>query len=117
MNTSKEKFNVLCVVAKAETERYKALYDELKEKKKTQLKEINNGYVHESQLYNDAIKKAQTIISKLQYLSTVPVPESFTQVEDEKTVVELKEKIIEAHQELEAVKANVPTYEIPERYL
>lgn len=71
----------------------------------------------DSNEFNDAIKKAQTIISKLQYLSTVPVPESFTQVEDEKTVVELKEKIIEAHQELEAAKANVPTYEIPERYL
>ena len=67
--------------------------------------------------FREAIEKAQKIITKLQYLSTVPVPESYLAVEDEESVLKLKDQIVEAHKELEAAKANVPTYEIPAKYL
>lgn len=84
---------------------------------KSEIVLLNETVDQDSGEFRDAIKKAQTIITKLQYLSTVPVPQSFLKVEEERSVVELKGKIIEAHKELEAAKANVPTYEIPAKYL
>lgn len=78
---------------------------------------LNETVDQDSDKFREALQKAQTIISKLQYLSTVPVPESFLKVEEEWSVVDLQNKIIEAQREREIVKANVPTYEIPKRYL
>lgn len=64
-----------------------------------------------------AYEKAQVIITKLQFLSKTPVPESYLKPEEEATVVEFDNKIIDAHRALEEAKMNVPTYDIPEKYL
>lgn len=71
----------------------------------------------DSNEFRDAIDKAQKIITKLQYLSTVPVPATFLKVEEEQSVVALQNQIVNAHEELEIAKANTPKYEIPARYL
>ena len=47
----------------------------------------------------------------------IPVPESFLPVEDEASVIALDDKIIEANRELDAAKADKPTYDIPSQYL
>ncbi|MBQ6893553.1 MAG: hypothetical protein IJN48_05040 [Clostridia bacterium] len=70
-----------------------------------------------SDKYKTAIKNSEIIISKLHYLSTVPVPETFLKVEEEQSVVAYDEQILDAHRELDAAKADVPTYAIPEKYL
>ena len=67
--------------------------------------------------YKKAIKNAEEITSKLVFLSTVPVPESFLKVEDEKSVLEFDKQIEAAKEELEEAKADIPTYAIPEKYL
>ena len=67
--------------------------------------------------YAKAMKDAKDIINKLRYLSTVPVPENYLPVEDEASVIAIDDQIIEAQRELDAAKANKPTYSIPERYL
>lgn len=71
----------------------------------------------DSDEFEKTIKDAQKIITKLQSLSTVPVPETFLKVEEEQSVVNLHNKILAAEKELIIAKANVPTYQIPERYL
>ncbi len=71
----------------------------------------------DSREFQNAIKNAQEIITKLQYLSSLPVPETFLKVEEEQSVVDLQNQIINAIGDLEVAKANVPTYDIPEKYL
>ena len=67
--------------------------------------------------YVRAMKNAKDIITKLRYLATVPVPESYLPVEDEASVIAIDDKIIEANRELDAAKADKPTYDIPAQYL
>lgn len=67
--------------------------------------------------YTKAMKNAKEIITKLRYLATVPVPESYLPVEDEASVIAIDDKIIEATRELDAAKADKPTYDIPDQYL
>ena len=67
--------------------------------------------------YTRAMKNAKDIINKLRYLATVPVPHSFLNVEDEASVIAIDDKIIEAQRELDAAKADKPTYDIPSQYL
>lgn len=64
-----------------------------------------------------AIKEAQKIISKLQYLSTYPVCDSYIEVENEPVVVEIQRQLTEAYIKLQLAKENIPTYEIPSYYL
>ena len=68
-------------------------------------------------LYIKAMNNAKEVITKLRYLATVPVPESFLPVEDEASVIAIDDKIIEANRELDAAKADKPTYDIPSQYL
>lgn len=68
-------------------------------------------------VYTKAMKNAKDIITKLRYLATVPVPQSFLPVEDEASVIAIDDKIIEAQRELDAAKADKPTYDIPAHYL
>lgn len=68
-------------------------------------------------LYTKAMNNAKEVITKLRYLATVPVPESFLPVEDEASVIAIDDKIIEANRELDAAKADKPTYDIPSQYL
>ena len=84
---------------------------------KSEIVLLNQTVDKSSPVFKDALQKAQTIISKLQYLSTYPVPTSFLKPEEEASVLELNGKIIAAHNELEVAKANVPTYAIPEKFL
>lgn len=70
-----------------------------------------------SSTFQEALQKAQTIISKLQYLTTVPMPTSFLKPEEETTVLAYNGKILAAQNELAEAKANVPTYAIPEKFL
>lgn len=87
-----------------------------------------NGYQSEVELlkvtadqtdkaYAKAVKEAKDIINKLRYLSTVPVPVNYLPVEDEASVLKIDDKIIEAQRELDAAKADKPTYDIPSQYL
>lgn len=68
-------------------------------------------------LYTKAMNNAKEVITKLRYLATVPVPDSFLPVEDEASVIAIDDKIIEANRELDAAKADKPTYDIPSQYL
>ena len=72
---------------------------------------------HADKAYAKAMNNAKEVINKLRYLATVPVPESFLPVEDEASVIAIDEKIIEANRELDAAKADKPTYDIPSQYL
>ena len=78
---------------------------------------LNKTVDQDSNEFRKVTQKAQTIISKLQYLSTIPVPESFLKVEEEQSVIDLQNKIDDAYKKLEAAKANTPTYDIPSKYL
>lgn len=78
---------------------------------------LNETVDQDSRDCKKAVQKAEAIVTKLHFLSTVPVPASFLPVEEERSVVKIQEKIFEAEQELEAAKADLPTYDIPERYL
>lgn len=71
----------------------------------------------DSHKYKEAIEDAQKIISKLQYLSSIPVPKTYLSVEEEASVVTIDKDISLATIRLEEVKANTPKYEIPEKYL
>lgn len=70
-----------------------------------------------SSAYRKALRNAEEIVSELHYLSNQPVPKKFLKVEDEPSVLEIVKSIEEAQKELEKVKANKPTYQIPDRYL
>ena len=87
-----------------------------------------NGYQSEVELlkvtadqtdkaYTRAVKEAKDIINKLRYLATVPVPVHFLPVEDEASVLKIDDKIIEAQRELDAAKADKPSYDVPAQYL
>ncbi len=78
---------------------------------------LNETVDQDSKAFKKAVQNAQTIITKLQFLSTSPVPESFLPASEERSVLKINDKISEAHNELEAAKADLPTYDIPERYL
>lgn len=78
---------------------------------------LNNTVDQSSRTYKNALQNAEEIVSKLHYLASQPVPKTFIKVEEEESVLNIDESIVEAQQELERVKADKPTYEIPERYL
>ena len=67
--------------------------------------------------YTKAMNNAKEVINKLRYLATVPVPKEFLPVEEEASVIAIDDKIIEANRELDAAKADKPTYDIPPQYL
>lgn len=71
----------------------------------------------DSNEFQIAIRKAQEIISKLQYLSSYPVPETYLKVEAEPIILDIQKRIIVAYDNLHKAKENVPKYEIPARYM
>ena len=71
----------------------------------------------DSKDFRNAVQTVQDIITKLQWLTTQPVPESFLKPEEEASVLAIDQKIIEAQKALDFAKSNIPTYEIPPRYL
>ena len=78
---------------------------------------LNKTVDQDSREFTDALKKAQELISVLQYLSTLPVPRSYLLPEQEQSVINLQQRIYGAIHELNAARANVPKYEIPPKYL
>ncbi len=78
---------------------------------------LNNTVDQSSATYKNALQNAEEIVSKLHYLATQPVPKTFVKVEEEQSVLDIGKSIAQAQEELERVKANKPTYEIPDRYL
>lgn len=84
---------------------------------KSEIVLLNQTVDQDSNAFRNAIKNAQTIISMLQYLSTVPVPDNFLKVEEERSVIDLKNRILVAYDELKTAKENIPKYEIPQRYV
>lgn len=84
---------------------------------KSEIVLLNETVDQDSDAFRKSIEKAQTIISKLQFLSATPVPESFLKPEEEASVIELDRQIVVANKDLETARADIPTYEIPERYL
>lgn len=84
---------------------------------KSEIVLLNETVDQDSRDCRKAVQKAETLVTKLHFLSTVPVPATFLPASEERSVLKIQEKIFEAQQELEAAKADVPTYDIPERYL
>lgn len=78
---------------------------------------LNNTVDQSSATYKKALQNAEEIVSKLHYLATQPVPKTFVKVEEEQSVLDIEKSIAQAQEELERVKVNKPTYEIPDRYL
>ena len=78
---------------------------------------LNNTVDQSSTTYKNALQNAEEIVSKLHYLATQPVPKTFVKVEEEQSVLDIEKSIAQAQEELERVKVNKPTYEIPDRYL
>ena len=78
---------------------------------------LNRTVDQSSRVYITSLQRAEEIVSKLHFLATQPVPEAFIKVEEETSVLEYDKQIVEAQEELEKVKANKPTYDIPEKYL
>ena len=78
---------------------------------------LNNTVDQSSSVYKRALQNAEEMVSKLHFLATQPVPKTFVKVEEEQSVLDIGKSIAEAQKELERVKADKPTYEIPERYL
>ena len=87
-----------------------------------------NGFINEiplldktidqdSKEFISTVRKAQDIISKLQYLAGTPVPENFLKAEEEESVLLIDAQIVRAKDLVEFEKANVPRYDIPSRYL
>ena len=72
---------------------------------------------HADKAYTKAMNNAKEVINKLRYLATVEVPREFLPVEEEASVIAIDDKIIEANRELDAAKADKPTYDIPSQYL
>lgn len=78
---------------------------------------LNKTVDQESREFEDALNKAQEIISKLQYLANIPVPKSYIRADQEQSVLRLQYQISDIISALGAAIANIPKYEIPERYL
>lgn len=78
---------------------------------------LNETTDQDSRDCRKAVQKAETLVTKLHFLSATPVPANYLQPEEEKSVLKIDDKIVEAKKDLEAAKADVPTYDIPERYL
>lgn len=78
---------------------------------------LNRTVDQSSRVYITSLQRAEEIVSKLHFLATQPVPETFIKVEEETSVLEYDRQIVEAQEELEKVKANTPTYDIPKKYL
>lgn len=70
-----------------------------------------------SEEYQKSLQLAEEIVSKLHFLATQSVPKVFKKVEEETSVLEYEKQIVIAQKELEKVKANKPTYDIPKKYL
>lgn len=66
--------------------------------------------------YKEAVQKALEIISKLQYLAGLPVPENVPEIEPNEKIIDLNCKISEAEKALEAAKKDKPVYRLPEKY-
>ena len=78
---------------------------------------LNHTVDQSSEQYTNALQNAEAIVSKLHYLATQPVPKIFKKVEEEASVLEIGKQIAKAQEELEKVKADKPTYDIPDKYL
>ena len=78
---------------------------------------LNHTVDQSSSYYKTSLQYAEEIVSKLHFLATQPVPENFKKVEEEISVLEYDRKIVSAQEELKKIKANKPTYDIPQKYL
>lgn len=78
---------------------------------------LNRTVDQSSRVYITSLQRAEEIVSKLHFLATQPVPETFTKIEEKTSVLEYNKQIVEAQEKLEQVKANTPTYDISEKYL
>lgn len=78
---------------------------------------LDNTIDQSTNEYKQCLQNAEEIVSKLHYLATQPVPEAFTKVEEEQSVLDIDKQIVMANKELDIAKNNKPTYEIPKRYL
>lgn len=69
-----------------------------------------------SPVFRKAYQEAQKIVAVLSSLSATPVPQSFLRPEDEQSVKLLDAQINNKQRELEAARANIPTYALPAMY-
>lgn len=83
----------------------------------TEIVLLSNTVDQSSVQYNNAQRNAQMILDKLRILANTDVPKSFLKPEEEQSVINIENEIIDANKELEEVKNDKPTYEIPEKYL
>ncbi len=84
---------------------------------KSEIVVLNHTVDHSSRAYMTSLQNAEEIVAKLHFLATQPVPKTFKKVEEETSVLKYEKQIANARKELEKIKADKPTYDIPEKYL
>lgn len=70
-----------------------------------------------SAIYVDALESANEIFSKLHFLSTQPIPESFKKIEEELCILEIDKSIKIAQEELARIKEQKPLYDDIKKHL
>ncbi len=70
----------------------------------------------DSKAYKNAAETALAIISKLQYVCKLPVPDHVPAPETNDTIIALDAEIVDAEKKLAAAKEDKPVYRLPEKY-
>lgn len=70
-----------------------------------------------SQEYKAAFNNAVNMLNMITQLARTPVPKDYIKPEDDERIINLNKEIAQARINLDLVKQNVPTYEIPQKYL
>lgn len=69
-----------------------------------------------TETYKKAVQTALEIISKLQYLAKLTVPDNIPEIEPNEKIIDLNSKISEAEKVLQAAMDDKPVYRLPEKY-
>ena len=71
---------------------------------KSEIELLNETINQSSDTYQNVLQQAENIISKLHFLSKQPVPTEYTNIEEEKSIIEIEKAIKKAKNELEELK-------------
>lgn len=82
----------------------------------TEISILDTQVDQSSDEFTNAYNLAQNIVAQLCALSRLPVPTDYIKAEDEVSVKDVENLIVEKQVELQNVIADVPTYEIPNMY-
>lgn len=77
---------------------------------------LNKTVDQDSNIYNEKLKEAQSIVDNLRILSTCQVPKNWLKPEEEPSVLEYESKIKCATNDLQKAIEDIPNYDIPDSY-